>query len=149
MCVYYIMCICTVHVRILWLAYITLQWLVMLYIFATLECLCRHMMSRSTKIAEATDMIIIYYKYLSPGACIYLSVVNKPFITGFVCMEFGISTLCNIYQNAYSTKFLHYYCYRWNPKKLTLEERKARLAERKAQVMEVLGDDGNETDGSD
>ena len=45
--------------------------------------------------------------------------------------------------------FLHYCCYRWNPKKLTLEERKARLAERKAQVMEVLGDDGNETDGSD
>ena len=47
------------------------------------------MMSRSTKIAEATHMIIIYYKYLSPaGARIYPSVVNKPFIAGFVCIEF-------------------------------------------------------------
>ena len=141
------MCICTVHVRILWLAYITLQWLVMLYIFATLECLCRHMMSRSTKIAEATDDNNLLQ--ISITSWCSHSVVNKPFIAGFVCIEFESVPFVLFTKMPTQPNFLHYCCYRWNPKKLTLEERKARLAERKAQVMEVLGDDGNETDGSD
>ena len=141
------MCVCTVHVRILWLAYITLQWLVMLYIFATLECLCRHMMSRSTKIAEATDMIIFTNAYLI--WCLHVSECCQQTLHYWLCfMEFE-SVPFVIFTKMPTQPVLHYCCYRWNPKKLTLEERKARLAERKAQVMEVLGDDGNETDGSD